>query len=199
MGGSARRGGGGSARCFNWARSSLTTCSRASALARHRSRERRRSRTSVSRSLSRFCNHWYFCFQRSRLFSNARARTRIGLRYAEASRAPSSVRAMVGSSLRNNAVLPSTTIAQQISPILQAQSELKMGNFHQPRGRLSRGAAAFVCADSFSVAVFLSNDALGVIPRSPAAYASPFGKPRPGLPSTSSLEKPFAQATPGVF
>ena len=67
--------------CCNWARSRLVSCSRASALARHRSHERRRSRTSVRKALSRSCNVLYFAFQRSRLFSNARASTRQGLRY----------------------------------------------------------------------------------------------------------------------
>ena len=33
----------------------------------------------------------------------------------------------------NNAVLPSTTIAQQITPIQLTRLKLKLGNFHQPR------------------------------------------------------------------
>jgi hypothetical protein len=39
---------------------------------------------------------------------------------------------MARGSIRNNTVLPSTTIAKQISQIQQARSKLKLANFQQP-------------------------------------------------------------------
>jgi hypothetical protein len=83
VGRDGRLGAGGdcvACRC-DWDRSSLFSCSKAAALARHRSRDRRRSRTSVRVALIRACNFWYFAFQRSRLRSKHRASTRHGLEY----------------------------------------------------------------------------------------------------------------------
>ena len=112
--------------------------SRASALARHRSRDRRRSRNSVRNALIRCCSSLYFAFQRSRLRSKNRASTRAGLRCDGASWSLASGRDMVCGSIRNKGFPPTTDIAQQISPISQAQLPLKKDHFHQPRVALPR-------------------------------------------------------------
>ena len=127
-----RTGAGGdcSTCCRVWARNFPTRASKASALARHRSRDRRKSRTSVRNSLVRSCRAWYFAFQRSRLFSKNRASTRHGLRYPGASWSSLSERAIVCGSIRNKGLPPTMETAQQISPISQDQLPPKIGDFH---------------------------------------------------------------------
>src|SRR5262249_43473352 len=126
-------GGDCSIGCCRGARSCLILHSRAAALARHRSRDRRKSRTSVRNALIPCCRSLYFAFQSPRLFSKTRTSTRAGLRYDRASWSVDSETDMVCGSIRNKGLLPTTDVAQQISLIPLAQFQPKKPHFHQPR------------------------------------------------------------------
>src|SRR4051812_41080411 len=153
-----RLGAGGdcsACRCnSNRVRSPLVSCSRASALARHRSRERRRSRISVRDALTRCCKPWYFAFQRSRLFSNARTSTRNGLRYEVDSCWTPSERVSMCGSFRNRRVRPAQRVAQQISAIRQEQFPSKTDLVHLPS-----------LDDDFTVSPIAPGSAWLVVPR----------------------------------